>query len=127
MSGSIPFDPIADVQIDSALRLASVDAIARNLYERAVKAESAAHAAKERARTSQDLVVVAAGAETAAQAAAWCARLASAVEYLLGSGDVETVRRARALASASMKFANHAAVKWELLRRMSTRGVTPHA
>lgn len=123
----VPFDPVFDAQIDSCLRLASVEDHARALAEKAVKAERLAMEAKERARLGTDLVEVGAAAQTAQESAIWCGRLAAAVRSLLGSGDVETVSRCAALERAAIKHAATAEGRWSLVKRAQTVGEVPHA
>jgi hypothetical protein len=124
---STPFDPMLDAQIETTIKLASTDCIGRELHRRCQKSESLALQAKERARLSKDLVAVGVAAETAQQAAIWCARFAAAAVQLLGSGDYETSTRCHALSAAATQHAAYAEVRWRLLTRAATRGVQVNA
>ncbi len=113
---SVPFDQDHDESIVECLRLASPEQIGAELARRCEQALGAALSAKETARTTDDLLVIATSAEAAYQASELCGHLSSAVCSLLGSGDVETVKKCFAQAREASTHAALAATRWKLMR-----------
>ena len=117
MTASLPFDQPHDESIAECVRLSSLDTLGREVARRCAQAADMAEAAKERARTSDDLVEIAAAAELAQESSMWCGRLASAVTAILGEGDVVEVKRCWALVREAGTHAALAATRWRLMKR----------
>jgi hypothetical protein len=114
---ALPFDgPHADA-VAECIELASIEQLGRELARRCERALEAALAAKETCRTTDDLLVIATSAEAAYQASELCGHLSSAVCSLLGSADVETVKRCFAAAREASTHAALAAARWALMKK----------
>lgn len=114
---SVPFDQGHDESIVECIRLASLEQLAAELAHRCHNACIAAAAAKETARTNDDLVLIAEAATMAHTASELCGHLASAVCSLLGAGDVETTKRCFADAREASTHAMLAATRWATMKQ----------
>lgn len=121
IAGNCPdaLHPIDDADvIRRALAGAAIDDIARELVRRCEQLCAMACAAKERSSTTHDLVVVADSAEKAHVYALQCHRLSNAVDLLLGTADMDTVRNGYAHSRMAATHAQIARDRWEQLRRV---------
>jgi hypothetical protein len=118
---SVPFDHGHDDAIAECLQLASLEQLGGELARRCHASLLAASAAKETARTSDDLIVIAEAASMAHQASELCGHLSSAAYLLLGQADVETTKRCFADAREASTHSMLAATRWALMRER--RGV----
>ena len=115
---ALPFDGEHSAAIQECIELASLEQLGREAARRCHQAYDVALAAKERARSSDDLLEIAAAAEMAYEAAQWCGRLASAANSLIGNADIAEIQRCFELARNAGSHAALAATRWHVMKRV---------